>query len=246
MNTSDVKYIDTHCHLDLYKDPEAIIRKSKLDKTHMVAITNLPSIYKREVNMYKYENVTVSLGFHPQLIKDYGHEINLFHELLPYTKHIGEVGLDYQENDEVIKQKQKTIFEKILNESAQYKDKIISVHSRRAAEDVISMIGTNFPGTIILHWYSGSIPTLKKAIKQGCFFSINTAMTLSKSGQSIIKELPLERILTETDGPFTTLNKEITNPSDVRIVIDYVAKLHKEFSDKIAEKVIKNYSRLIL
>lgn len=246
MNTNNISYIDTHCHLDLYKDSEAIIRKATADKTHIVAVTNLPSVYKREVNMYKHENVTVSLGLHPQLVKDYSQEINLFIELLPDAKFLGEVGLDYQESDEALKQKQKTIFEKILSESARYKDKIISVHSRRSSDDVISMIGTNLPSTIILHWYSGSISTLKKALKHGCFFSINTAMTLSESGQSIIKALPLERILTETDGPFTNLNKVVSEPSDVRVVIDYIAKLHGKPSDEIAEKLLKNYLKLIL
>lgn len=245
MNTNNISYIDTHCHLDLYKDPEVIIRKATAERTHIVAVTNLPSVYKREVEMYKYENVTVSLGLHPQLVKDYSQEINLFLEVLRDTKFIGEVGLDYQESDEFLKRKQKTIFEKILCESARYKDKIISVHSRRSSDDVVSMIGADFPGTIILHWYSGLTSTLNKALAFGFFFSINPAMIVSKSGQSIIKELPIERILTETDGPFTKFNNETTVPSDVKYVIDYLSKLHKKSKDEILKIVRLNFKNII-
>ncbi len=240
MNSNNINYIDTHCHLDLYKDPEDIIRKAKADHTHIVAVTNLPSVYKREVKMYKAENVTLSLGLHPQLVKEYSHEIDLFLELLPDTKFLGEVGLDYQETDETLKKKQKSIFEKILSECARYKNKILTVHSRRSSEDVVSMIGADFPGTIILHWYSGSISTLNKALALGCLFSINPAMTLSKSGQSIINAVPIERILTETDGPFTNTNKKISDPSDVIFVINYLAKLHGKTSDEVREKVKTN------
>ena len=245
MNIKNISYVDTHCHLDLYKDPEDIILKAKADNTHIIAVTNLPSVYKREVNMYKAENVTLSLGFHPQLVKEYGHEIDLFLELLPDTKFLGEVGLDYQDIDETLKQKQKSIFEKIISYSARYKNKILTVHSRRSSEDVVSMIGVDFPGTIILHWYSGTMPSLNKALSLGCFFSINPAMIFSKNGQSIIRALPIEKILTETDGPFTNLKGDVTKPSDVRIVIDYLAKLHRKNSDEIAEEVKMNYFKLI-
>lgn len=245
MFTKDFKYIDTHCHLDLYKDYKNVILEAKKNKTFIVAVTNMPSVFQHEVKLFKNDNVIVSLGLHPQLIREYGHEINLFIDLLPNAKFIGEIGLDYQELSSDLKEKQKAIFEKILNESARLKDKVLTVHSRRSSDDVVAMIGANFPGTIILHWYSGSTSTLKKALTSEYFFSINPAMIVSKNGQAIIKALPLERVLTETDGPFTDLNKKVVAPSGVQSVIDYLAKLHGKTSDEITETVKMNFSKLL-
>lgn len=243
--TKDFKYIDTHCHLDLYKDYDNTILEAKKDNTFILAVTNMPSVFQHETRLFKNDNVVVSLGLHPQLIKEYGHEIDLFIDLLPNAKFVGEIGLDYQVSDNDLKEKQKKIFGIILQESARYKDKILTIHSRRSSDDVVSMIGSNFPGTIILHWYSGSIATLKRALINGYFFSINPAMIFSKNGQDIIKALPLERILTETDGPFTDTNKKISGPSDVRVVIDYLARIYGKTNDEITERVRTNFSSLL-
>jgi len=243
--TDDFKYIDTHCHLDLYEDYKDIALEASKNKTFIIAVTNMPSVFQHEVKLFKNDNVIVSLGLHPQLAKEYGHEINLFVDLLPKAKFIGEIGLDYQISDNDLKKKQIDIFERIVHESAKYEDKVLTVHSRRSSEDIVSIIGSNFPGTIILHWYSGSISTLKKALFNGYLFSINPSMTISKSGQAIIKALPLESILTETDGPFNSIDGKIIKPSDVKNVVTYLAKLHNKSEQFIEEQIKSNFIRII-
>jgi TatD DNase family protein len=244
IKTDNFKYIDTHCHLDLYKDYKTVISEAK-NNSFVVAVTNMPSAFLHEEKLFISDNVAVSLGLHPQLIREYGHELSLFIELLPKTRFIGEVGLDYQEFDTDIRKKQRMIFEKILFESAKFKDKILTVHSRKSAEDVVSIIGSNFPGSVILHWYSGSKPTLKKALSNNLYFSINTSMITSKNGQDIIQEIPLERILTETDGPFVKANNKIVIPSDIEIVIDYLAELHGKTKDDIKVLIKNNFLKIL-
>lgn len=239
INTKVINYFDTHCHLDLYKDYKDIICEAKENNTLIVAVTNMPSVFEHEVALFNYDNVLVSLGLHPQLINEYGHEIKLLIDLLPKSKIIGEIGLDYQNVSIDLKKKQKVVFEKIVTEAAKYKNKILSVHSRRSSEDVVAIIGSDFVGTVILHWFSGSGSTLNKALSSGYYFSINPAMTVSNNGQTIIKALPLERILTETDGPFTNLNNAVIKPSDVQVVISYLANLHGKSKDEVVE-IIKN------
>ena len=215
MNIQNVNYIDTHCHLDLYKNYKQVIVDIEQNNTFVVAVTNLPSVFEQDAQILKSPNVELALGLHPQLVKEYGDQIDLFIKLLPETKFIGEVGLDYQEVDISTQKRQREIFKRILEESAKYNDKVLSIHSRRASEDVVSFIGNNFPCKIILHWYSGSIATLKQAINNGYLFSINTSMINSEKGQLIIQSLPLEKILTETDGPFIKFNSQIVMPTDI-------------------------------
>jgi len=233
-------YIDTHCHLDLYKNYPEVIMQSKKTNTSIIAVTNLPSVFERECNLFKnYSNVAVALGFHPQLVKSHGDQFSQMLSLMSRTQFIGEIGLDFQENSDDLKSKQENIFKQILDHAARYRNKILSVHSRKSSDEVVAMIGPNYPGNIILHWYSGSQSTLKKALANGYLFSVNPTMTLSASGRSIIKGLPLETILTETDGPFTETNNKQSIPSDVNSVIDYLAKLHNQTTQNI-EKIIKN------
>lgn len=241
MSIQNIDYIDTHCHLDLYKDYKQVIKDIEQRNIFVVAVTNIPSVFEQDTKILKSKNVALALGLHPQLVKDYSDQIDLFIELLPKAKFIGEVGLDYQEMDSNIRKKQQKVFERILGESAKYNDKVISVHSRRSSEDVISLIGDNFPGKIIFHWYSGTIGTLKKAINNGYFFSINTSMINSEKGQSIIRSLPLERVLTETDGPFINFNSKTVMPTDIEVIIDYLARVHRKTNKEVMEKIKTNF-----
>jgi len=241
----DIDYIDTHCHLDLYKDYKTLILDSNKNKTFIVAVTNIPSVFDHECMLFqKNSKIAVALGFHPQLVESHGDQIELFVSLLSKSQFIGEVGLDYQENKQWMKAKQKKVFERVLNEAAKYQDKIISVHSRNSTDDVVSIIGKDYPGNIILHWYSGSIKTLEKAINNGYYFSVNPSMTKSLKGRVIIKSIPLERLLTETDGPFLEVDRKIVNPPDVEIVINYLSSVHKKPLEEIKGIVKTNFLKI--
>lgn len=237
---NDFDFIDTHCHLDLYKDYKAVILDSYRQKTFIIAVTNIPSVFEHECTLFqKDKNIAVALGFHPQLVDSYGNQVELFISLLPKAKFIGEIGLDYQDNNETVREKQRKVFKHIIREIAKYSNKTIAVHSRNSTDDVISIIGKDYPGNIILHWYSGSIKTLERAINNGYYFSVNPSMTKTEKGQKIIKSIPLERLLTETDGPFLKVNGSIVNPPDVESVIIYLSSVHKKPMEAV-KKIVKN------
>ena len=173
------------------------------------------------------------------------YEIIEANKLLSKAKFVGEIGLDYQVLDNDLKKKQKEVFEKILHMSATYKDKILTIHSRRSSEDVVSMIGSNFPGTIILHWFSGSSATLKRSIKNGYYFSINPSMIGSKNGQTLVNQIPLEKVLIESDGPFINIGKRKISPSDVELVVSYLAKIHKKTKEQVQIIIKNNFLELL-
>lgn len=118
---------------------------------------------------------------------------------------------------------QREIFSLVLARCADLRNKVISVHSRRAAGDVVSIIGPKFPGVVILHWFTGSRKALEQGIENGYFFSVNPAMTTSVVGRKIINGIPPERVLTESDGPFVSIKGRAVRPADLRKVIIHLA-----------------------
>src|SRR5690606_4756089 len=140
-------------------------------------------------------------------------------ELLPQARYIGEVGLDYKTGIN-FKAKQVKFFETLIEKSNNQGGKILTIHSRKSAEDIVSIIGSDFNGKYILHWYSGNLKTLRIAVENGAYFSVNYSMTKSVSGQKIISEIPLNKLLLESDGPFIKFKEELFTPMHNRFTVE--------------------------
>jgi TatD DNase family protein len=153
--------------------------------------------------------------------------------------------LDYVTSDVELRKKQLKVFEMILKRSTEFGDKIITVHSRRAASDVIACVGSGFPGSVILQWFSGSKRELRAGLEAGCYFSVNPAMLRSERGRALILEIPLNRLLTETDGPFVEVNGARAVPSDVKRVIEDISKLMSIHPSVASAAVSTNFKQII-
>lgn len=198
--------IDTHCHYDMMEYPEGYINKVEYTGNIVIGMTNLPSHFDMGYeHVCKYKNVRLALGFHPQLADNYKDELFLFEKYLGRTSYIGEIGLDFSSEYVSTKDIQISCLKNIL-EKLQGKNKIISVHSRRAERELFSLLLDYNIKNVIFHWYSGPLSLIPDIINEGYYFSINEAMTLSASGQKIINEIPLNRILTESDAPYNRKN----------------------------------------
>jgi TatD DNase family protein len=121
-------------------------------------------------------------------------------ELLPVARYIGEVGLDFV--DRTYKNEQLAFFSELIERCRYDKDKIITIHSRRAVRQVLNIIGDRFRFKPILHWFTGSKEELLSAVENGFYFSINKSMMNTKKFQSMFSLIPKERLLFETDSPF--------------------------------------------
>lgn len=238
---------DTHLHLDLFANPKQIIKAIESQKCYSIAVTNLPQVFlstKELCGDSKY--VRPALGYHPELAHKFSNQFEQFYELLDETRYIGEIGIDNLRKTTDDFSSQKLIFEKIIRACAEKKDKILTIHSRRAESEVISIIGNDFPGKIILHWYSGSISNLKKALSHGFYFSINSAMTQSKNGINIIRNIPNAKLLLESDSPFIGVDRESLTPIDMSLTICELAKI-KNISVFDLNSILKdNFKELIL
>lgn len=237
-------YMDAHMHFDLYSDRNEILKYIEKKESYTIAVTNLPQLFKK----YKSQCVEnkyfqLALGFHPELVYQYKNQQMLFKELINETRFIGEVGLDFvkKSKEDIISQIE--VFEKIL-EWCSGESKILSVHSRGADKKVVDMLN-GFNGTVILHWYSGDIIYLMRAIEQGYYFSVNHQMIQSAKGRSIIGRIPVDRIILESDAPFTKGQSEKYTIDFNDLIYEYISELYHQEIDVVKKRIKLNFADVL-
>lgn len=198
--------IDTHFHLDLMDNMQPLIREFHNSDVGVIAVGTTPKAFEKEKQFcHRVKNIKVGLGFHPQLVSERAHEIDLFLRLIKDSQHIGEVGLDFNSSYIESKAQQIECFRKIAKACANDGGKVLSIHSVKAASiimDELETAGTFQTCKCIFHWFTGTLAECKRGIKNGAYFSINQKMLKTKSGREVIKSIPIEKLLLETDAPF--------------------------------------------
>jgi len=208
--------IDFHCHLDLYPDPELAVREAEAARVYVLSVTTTPRAWIRTAQLARgHRRIRTSLGLHPQLAHERASELSLFEELLPRSRYVGEIGLDggpgYSQHHAI----QSKVFDTVLRLSALGGGRIMSIHSRRAVDEILDRLAvTPDAGTPILHWFSGSARQLRRAADIGCWFSVGPAMLRGEKGRALALAMPTDRILTETDGPFASGPEGPLRPAD--------------------------------
>ncbi|MCM3549919.1 TatD-related deoxyribonuclease [Niallia circulans] len=233
---------DTHVHIDHYPNPQKVAEAYERLKIYTLFVTNLPELFEANYSSYQnYKYIRLCLGFHPQLASEFPFDELLFNKLINKTKYIGEVGLDFLNEHNEIKNKQVNIFDYITSPKFN-KGRIYTIHSRNSEEQVLEILVQNKVKHAIFHWYSGNLLTLEKILERGYYFSLNPKMLKTKNGLKVIERLPHDRILFETDGPFSRYNKEVIGPTSIE-------KSYKDFSRIIPyfeKNVYKNFRRILI
>lgn len=241
-----MKFVDTHCHIDLYPNYREVIQAVEKKQIYTIAVTNAPSVFRQSSSLTKNSKyIRTAIGFHPELVAQRAQEINLFLQMLTETKYVGEIGLDYVTKDEENRSIQRQVFQKVLTQCAELKQKILTIHSRRAANDVIEMIGDHFPSTIILHWFSGSKKALERGLSFGFYFSVNSAMLQSANGLDIVRAIPSNRLLTESDGPFVSVAGRVASPLDMETVVARLAEVKQLSSEQMGQILLNNFLQVL-
>lgn len=213
-----MKLIDAHFHLDFYRDHQFWYNQINAMKQYTLCVTNSPEIYFSCKKLYpETRYVKFALGYNPQISTSTPLNKQLFLSQLGSTKYIGEVGLDYSAKNVSSKGIQVEAFDFICHNAAKY-NKVLSVHSRKAEKDTLDILTRNKVQRAIIHWYTGDLETLQLFIQKGYYFSVNTNMCATAKGQSIIRQIPLERILVESDGPFTKVDTQKFTPVNLHQV----------------------------
>lgn len=241
--------VDFHCHLDLYPDHRVAVQEAEAAGVFTLAVTTTPRAWPRNHEVAQTtRHVRAALGLHPQLVEEHAGELELWNKYLAETRYIGEVGLDAGPRFYKSFDLQKKVFEHILRRCAEAGNKVISVHSVRTAKTVLDHIEAYLPpkqGKIVLHWFTGTKAEAKRAVEMGCYFSVNAEMFNSERHTSMVSVLPLERLLTETDGPFTQTGGRPSKPSDVLVVVEAIGRLHGLSSIEVVASIKSNLRRLL-
>ena len=203
--------IDTHCHLSRedYDDIDLVIKENRENGIGKIVVSacTKESILECLEYIEKYDDVYLTIGFHPSETESYNNdELKFLRETIKNNKKIvgvGEIGLDYHYGkDDQLKQ-----IEMFINQMKLAGDLNLPVviHSRDATEDTIKIL-KEFPNvTGVIHCFSGSVETAKIYIKMGYKIGIGGVVTFSNSKLfEIVEAVGIENIVLETDSPYLT------------------------------------------
>lgn len=241
--------IDFHCHLDLYPDHIGAFRHCEREAVNVLAVTTTPLAWPHNQELAaKSAHIRVGLGLHPQVAGDREGEIKRFEELAQKAQFIGEVGLDAGPRFYRSLDAQRRVFERVLRTCSAYGPKVLSIHAVRTVPEVLKMLKEWLPiskGLPILHWFSGTPAEVARAVDGGCWFSINPSMAASANGLKIIDAIPIERMLTESDGPFAKDSKGAPlQPGCVDGAVEIIARRKNLTEDIVREQLLTNLEQV--
>jgi len=267
---------DTHCHLDYKKfdsDREAVIQRALDAGLVRMLVPGLHHRSSREaVNLAEANpNIYAAVGFHPTDLDEFSEEnFGIIKKLAMHPKvaAIGEIGIDYY----WIKEPEKRRFQHdVLKRHlalAEEVDKPVVIHMReemdawfgQASIDLLEILtewyehlkSTNHllaekPG--VLHSFNGNLETAQKALALNFYLGVTGPVTYKKAEEKrkIIAQLPLDRLLIETDSPFLTpepVREKRNEPSLILHIADRMAEIHSKSPAEIAAITTANAERL--
>lgn len=234
-----------HCHLNLYPDPYQVAEVCDQKGLYVLSVTTTPKTWDRTKKLATGKNrIRTALGLHPQLAHQRSHELELFDQLLPNAKYVGEIGLDGSKGFKEHWKIQLNVFRHVLHSVNNAGGRIMSIHSREAAGSVLDEL-KGISGTPILHWFTGNKNELKRALDIGCWFSVGPAMLRTKRGQDLVSLIPRNRVLTETDGPFAKNKGQKLMPWDVEIAFPELSKIWGVSELEASQHVNSNLKKLL-
>lgn len=239
--------IDLHCHLDLYPEPSAVARECARRRMYVLSVTTTPSAWKGTSALAAgSERIRTAVGLHPQLAQQRKGELDQFDRLVHETRYVGEIGLDGTPECKPFWRDQLEVFEHVLNTCAAVDGRILTIHSRRAEDDVLERLERQRgAGVPILHWFSGNYRSLERAILLDCWYSVGPAMLRGKRGRELVKRMPQNRVLTESDGPFVMLGDRTIQPWDVEGAVKQLAEIWSLQVHDVEERLSDNLRALV-
>lgn len=200
-------YVDAHSHIDRYDLVDEQALDSALDEItrhKILTISNsmdLPS-YQRNLEISeRCDWVLPIFGVHPWCAPDYADRLDELGEAIEQTSMIGEIGLDHHfVRDPSAYPAQRKVLEFFLG-AAKEQDKIVTLHTKGAEREVLALLAQVDLSRVIVHWYSGPLDVLRELVARGAYFTVGIEVLYSEQIRTIAREIPLGKLLTETDNP---------------------------------------------
>ena len=240
-------YVDSHAHInyDMYEDLDEVINTAT--ENNVMKVVNCSEDLKTSLDVIdlhkKYSNLYPAVGIHPQNVdKSKIGDIDKLEQIIKNENVValGEIGLDYYYSRDN-REKQILFFEKQLELSKKY-DLPVIIHCRNATDDLLRILKKSDVKGVI-HCFSGSVETARELIKLGYYLGVGGILTFKNSKLvDVIRSIPIEYILLETDSPFLTpepFRKYKNEPKYIPIIAEKLAQL-KEIDVNEVMKITTN------
>lgn len=237
-----VSYIDIHCHIDFYENPEQYIKDNVIININGINPDANRKILKLSE---KYDNVKASLGLYPSEAleltdEEIDKEIDFIRKNKPTA--IGEVGMDFKEAEE--KEKQEKNFRKFIRLSKELDIPII-VHSRKAERRTIEILEEEKAKKVIMHCFSGRSKYYKRIEDNGWYFTVPTIVRHAEQFQNLVYKVALSRLFCETDSPYMHPFKGSNNePVLVQEAYKKIAEIKGIELEEVKNAIFMNYQNL--
>ena len=236
--------VDTHCHIfrEYYEDLDGVVARAKDAGVEMLVVNGFDRKSNEEVLelVSKYDIVYGALGIQPEEIEDYTEEnLKFIEEHICDDKivAVGEIGLDY--HYECDRDLQKELFKRQLEIAKKYHKPVI-VHSRDSIQDTYDIL--EYSGVVgSMHCYSGSTEMARQFCKLGFFIGVGGIATFKNAARiiDVIKNIPLEYIVLETDCPYLTpepYRGRKNEPANLKVILQKICDI-KGIDYKTASEV---------
>ena len=261
---SFMRYFDSHCHIqfDAYDaDRTQVLEAMREGEVGGIIVGTDRTSSQAAVDLSDGTMLFASVGLHPNDKPGEGYDDAYYEQLAgdPKVVAIGECGLDFfrPENPDAEKVRQKDVFARHIELAAKL-EKPLMIHARPskgtmdAYEEAFVMLqeakvkyGDRLTGN--MHFYVGNVETTKKYLELGFTFSYTAVLTFTHDYDDVVRSIPLEHLLTETDAPYVAPapNRGKRNdPLAVRSVVSAIAKLREEDEETIREALLANAKRV--
>ena len=244
--------IDTHCHLDMFDDSDAVIRRAR--DAGIESIITIGSDFESNIkNLTIARNndpVYASAGIHPHDAKDFSDET--YAKVREWTKEkkvvaIGETGLDYH-YDHSPRDIQRDVFKKHLD-LARESGLPVLIHSREASKDTLEILEKSGISKGVFHCFSGDLEMAEKVMEMGFSISLAGPVTFKNAKKllEVAREIPDDYLLVETDAPYLApepLRGKTNEPSYIFHTVKRLAELRGVSPEDIERITTLNAKRL--
>jgi TatD DNase family protein len=252
-----MKLVDVHIHLsddDYSGCVDEIVQEAKA--LSVVALVSNSMDLKTSIGSLELAErfpsvVYAAVGIHPWTVNDLTDD--QFQETIGFISKkakskglvaIGEIGLDFKYMN--IWDRQLKVFDSMLHLAERLELPVI-IHSRGTTAQIVDMLPSYSVKKVLLHWFSNPISALTKVVDHGFYISEGAPVVFSNGIRDVVKRVPMENLLTETDGPVRFFRPPFqgkrTTSAFIPTIVKAIAEVRKMDPESVAEHVRENFER---
>jgi TatD DNase family protein len=250
-----MKLVDAHIHLsddDYSGCVDEIVQEAKALSVVTLVSNSMDlktSIGSLELAERFPSMVYAAVGIHPWTVNDLTDD--QFQETIDFISKkakskglvaIGEIGLDFKYMN--IWDRQLKVFDSMLHLAEKLVLPVI-IHSRGTTAQIVDMLPSYSVKKVLLHWFSNPISALTKAVDHGFYISEGVPVVFSNGIRDVVKKVPMENLLTETDGPVRFFRPPFqgkrTTSAFIPTIVKAIAEVRKMDPESVAEHVRENF-----